>query len=143
MNIENFKVIIDIVLAVVAAIGGGAGIYFWRVNKDLKREEVKEKQADVEDKHQQTWSKQNDELQEYIKLLKEDKDELKRENKDKDSKMEEMRNTLNDVVRRVGVLEVQVERAESFRCDNLACTLRQPPLRCITRANEGDNDPKK
>ena len=46
--------------------------------------------------------------------------------------MEEVRNTLNDVVKRVGVLEIQVERAESFRCERLGCLQRIPPLKGTT-----------
>ena len=132
---DVIKEILDIILAVMVAIGGGAGVYFWRVNKDYKKEEVKEKAADVDDKHQQTWSKQNDELQEYIRLLKEDKDELKRENKEKSDALEEMRHTLNDVVKRVSVLEAQIQVADGFRCEVITCVNRKPPMSFMPQDN--------
>ena len=127
--VELIKEIIGIVSIVIGLAGGGIGFYFWRENKDLKKAEVKEKEAEVTNQQQQTWAHQNEEYQEYIRLLKEDNKELKESNKQKDSELEEMRTTLNDVVKRVGILEVQVERAESFRCENLACIHRIPPLK--------------
>ena len=120
--VELIKEIIGIVSIVIGLAGGGIGFYFWRENKDLKK-------AEVTNQQQQTWAHQNEEYQEYIRLLKEDNKELKESNKQKDSELEEMRTTLNDVVKRVGILEVQVERAESFRCENLACIHRIPPLK--------------
>ena len=126
--VELIKGIIEIVAIVIGLAGGGIGFYFWRENKDLKKAEVKEKEAEVTNQQQQTWAHQNEEYQEYIRLLKEDNRELKESNKQKDADLEEMRTTLNDVVKRVGILEVQVERAESFRCENLACPHRVPPL---------------
>lgn len=135
-TVELIKGIIEIVAIVVGLAGGGIGFYFWRENKDLKKAEVKEKEAAVADQQQQTWSKQNEEYQEYIRLLKEDKEELKREEAEAEAKerearatMEDMRTALNDVVKRVGILEVQVERAESFRCERLSCLQRIPPLK--------------
>lgn len=136
---DKVELIINLVLSVAAAFGGGVGWYFWKENKALKKEEVKQSQVDTEAKKQDVWSKQNEELQHYIEMLKSDNAELKEENKKKDTAMEEMRNTLNDVVKRVGVLEVQVERAESFRCDNLGCPNRQPPLKC--HLAKGNTDP--
>jgi len=126
--VELIKEIVEILILVGGAIGGGVGIYFWRVNKAIKEAEVKEKEAEVTNQQQQTWAHQNEEYQEYIKLLKEDNNELKKSNKQKDADLEEMRTTLNDVVKRVGILEVQVERAESFRCENFACSHRIPSL---------------
>lgn len=129
MDLHTLQIIVDVVLSIIAAVGGGVGIYFWKVNKSLKEAEVKEKEASVTEQQQQTWAHQNEEYQEYIRLLKDDNRELKESNKQKDADLEEMRTTLNDVVKRVGVLEVQVERAESFRCENLACIHRIPPLK--------------
>ena len=126
--VELIKEIVEILILVGGAIGGGVGIYFWRVNKAIKEAEVKEKDAITTEQQQQTWAHQNDEYQEYIRLLKDDNRELKENNKQKDADLEEMRTTLNDVVKRIGVLEVQVERADSFRCENLVCSHRIPPL---------------
>ena len=113
--------------------------YIWRENKALKKAEVKEKEASVTDQQQQTWAHQYEEYQEYIRLLKEDKEELKKAKEEAEAKehetrkeMEEVRNTLNDVVKRVGVLEIQVERAESFRCERLGCLQRIPKLKGTT-----------
>ena len=139
--VELIKGIVEIAAIVVGLAGGGIGFYFWRENKDLKKAEVKEKEATVTDQQQQTWSKQNEEYQEYIRLLKEDKEELKKEKAEAEAKereartaMEDMRTTLNDVVKRVGILEVQVERAESFRCERLSCLQRIPPLKGTSAA---------
>lgn len=129
MDTLELNHIIEITLSIIATIGGGTGIYFWRVNRDLKKEEVKEKQVSIEDKQQQIWSKQNDEFQEYIKLLKEDNAELKKENKEKDAVITEMRNTLNDVVIRVGNLENQIKLANFYRCENMSCTGRISSLK--------------
>lgn len=147
--IELVKQLFEVLAIVVGMVGGGVGIYFWRVNKALKQAEVKEKEATVTDQQQQTWSKQNEEYQEYIRLLKEDKEELKKEKLEAEAKeretrkeMEEVRTTLNDVVKRVGVLEIQVERAESFRCERLGCLQRIPKLKGTTAqvASETNNE---
>jgi chromosome segregation ATPase len=137
--VELIKGIVEIIAIVVGLAGGGIGFYFWNENKALKKAEVKEKEASVTDQQQQTWSKQNEEYQEYIRLLKADKEELKKAKEEAEAKehktreeMEELRNTLNDVVKRVGVLEIQVERAESFRCERLGCLQRIPPLKGTT-----------
>lgn len=148
-TVEIIKSIIEIVAIVVGLAGGGIGFYFWNENKALKKAEVKEKEASVTDQQQQTWSKQNEEYQEYIRLLKEDKEELKKEKLEAEAKeretrkeMEEVRTTLNDVVKRVGVLEIQVERAESFRCERLGCLQRIPKLKGTTAqvASETNNE---
>lgn len=129
--IELVKQVFEALAIPVAMVGGGVGVYFWRENKALKQAEVKEKEASVTDQQQQTWSKQNEEYQEYIRLLKGDKEELKKEKLEAEAKeretrkeMEQLRTALNDVVKRVGVLEIQVERAESFRCERLDCFQR-------------------
>lgn len=139
--IDVIKQIFEMLAIPVAMVGGGVGVYFWNENKALKKAEVKEKEATVTDQQQQTWSKQNEEYQEYIRLLKEDKEELKKEKAEAEAKereartaMEDMRTTLNDVVKRVGILEVQVERAESFRCERLSCLQRIPPLKGTSAA---------
>ena len=148
-TVELIKSIIEIVAIIVGLAGGGIGFYFWNENKALKKAEVKEKEASVTDQQQQTWSKQNEEYQEYIRLLKEDKEELKKEKLEAEAKeretrkeMEEVRTTLNDVVKRVGVLEIQVERAESFRCERLGCLQRIPKLKGTTAqvASETNNE---
>ena len=150
--IELVKQAFEILTIIVGVVGGGVGIYFWRVNKAFKQAEVKEKEATVTDQQQQTWSKQNEEYQEYIRLLKEDKEELKKEKLEAEAKehetrkeMEEVRTTLNDVVKRVGVLEIQVERAESFRCERLSCLQRIPQFKGTTVkvASETNNKPSK
>lgn len=147
--VELIKGIVEIVTIVVGLAGGGIGFYFWNENKALKKAEVKEKEASVTDQQQQTWSKQNEEYQEYIRLLKEDKEELKKAKEEAEAKehktreeMEELRNTLNDVVKRVGVLEVQVERAESFRCERLGCLQRIPQLKGTTTQVSKKTDTK-
>ena len=138
--VELIKGIVEIVTIVIGLAGGGIGFYFWRENKDLKKAEVKEKESEVSDKQQQTWAHQNEEYQEYIRLLKEDNRELKESNKQKDVDLEEMRTTLNDVVKRVGVLEVQVERAESFRCERLSCLQRIPKLKSIASSESTEEN---
>lgn len=147
--IDVIKQIFEMLAIPVAMVGGGVGVYFWNENKALKKAEVKEKEATVTDQQQQTWSKQNEEYQEYIRLLKEDKEELKKEKLEAEEKeretrkeMEEVRTTLNDVVKRVGVLEIQVERAESFRCERLGCLQRIPKLKGTTAqvASETNNE---
>lgn len=137
--IDVIKQIFEMLAIPAAMVGGGVGVYFWRENKALKKAEVKEKEASVTDQQQQTWAHQYEEYQEYIRLLKEDKEELKKAKEEAEAKehetkkeMEEVRNTLNDVVKRVGVLEIQVERAESFRCERLSCLQRIPPLKGTT-----------
>jgi chromosome segregation ATPase len=137
--IDVIKQIFEMLVIPAAMVGGGVGVYFWRENKALKKAEVKEKEASVTDQQQQTWAHQYEEYQEYIRLLKEDKEELKKAKEEAEAKehetkkeMEEVRNTLNDVVKRVGVLEIQVERAESFRCERLGCLQRIPPLKGTT-----------
>ena len=138
--VELIKGIAEIATIVIGLAGGGIGFYFWRENKDLKKAEVKEKESEVNDKQQQTWAHQNEEYQEYIRLLKDDNRELKESNKQKDADLEEMRTTLNDVVKRVGVLEVQVERAESFRCERLSCLQRIPKLKSIAPSEYSESD---
>ena len=147
--IDVIKQIFEMLAIPVAMVGGGVGVYFWNENKALKKAEVKEKEATVTDQQQQTWSKQNEEYQEYIRILKEDKEELKKEKLEAEEKeretrkeMEEVRTTLNDVVKRVGVLEIQVERAESFRCERLGCLQRIPKLKGTTAqvASETNNE---
>lgn len=145
--VELIKGIVEIVTIVIGLAGGGIGFYFWRENKDLKKAEVKEKESEVSDKQQQTWAHQNEEYQEYIKLLKADKEELKSEKhtaEEKEEKarkeLEDMRTTLNDVVKRVGVLEVQVERAESFRCERLSCLQRIPKLKSIASSESTEEN---
>ena len=145
--VELIKGIAEIATIIIGLAGGGIGFYFWRENKDLKKAEVKEKESEVSDKQQQTWAHQNEEYQEYIKLLKADKEELKKAKEEAEAKehktreeMEEVRNTLNDVVKRVGVLEIQVERAESFRCERITCFQRIPPLKGTTTQAAKETD---
>ena len=145
--IDVIKQVFEILAAPTAIVGGGIGVYFWRENKALKKAEGKEKESEVSDKQQQTWAHQNEEYQEYIKLLKADKEELKAEKhvaEEKEEKarkeLEEMRTTLNDVVKRVGVLEVQVERAESFRCERLSCLQRIPKLKSIAPSESSESN---
>ena len=123
--------ITTLVAAICSLIGAlsGGGILYLRYNREIKRHEAELKEVEVEHNTSDNW-------REYA-------DRITQDNKEKDSKIDQLAckvDTLSDTVRG---LKDEVARLTQERCTRLGCMDREPPLRKRyqkEKAKEKDNE---
>lgn len=101
-----FEHIAAIVGTLIGLVGGGVGIYFWKVNKSLKQEEVNSAKIENELKQADAWQKLYEEERNANKALYEERDTLKE---------------------KLGKAEFKVCQLEWFHCTVNGCHRRRPP----------------
>ena len=119
---EWFNLIIGAISTIIGLIGGGVGIYFWKENKALKKQEVKSAAIDNELKQADAW-----------RSLFEKERERSQEKSDRlkclYAELDEKKHTINDK-------EFRIQQLEWYHCTINGCPKRRPPHKFDTDGNE-------
>lgn len=117
---DTLSIIITSITTLLAAIGGGAGIIYWKENKRLKNGEAVgvdiSNLQKVIDEYQDLLESKGEDIKRYRGLLTE-----------KDTLLEKKNSQIFDLQKRCEKLELRVQSLLWHKCTVNGCKRRQPP----------------